>query len=178
MSENPFQIVGMVVGCQVMAPVWFFEQQLPRFGKIKVLNTVIHPAHPGGRVQANTLHPFYYDSPPLPERTSIEFLDHRGSHYYMVIGHDDLRVDSNDGGLFSANYGGSGEIGLALIGLPGLLVTSPLLIANGLAWTALEKAVGMNRWAWTIWMRMKDQLDEPTRKLVKEAFQRMYEKGA
>jgi hypothetical protein len=171
MSQNPFEAISMIAMCQVVAPITFLR--LPEFGKLTVTKVSVYEADKGGRRNVSRLSPLYLDVQPLPKRTVIQFKDSRGSGYNISISHEDLSVHSNDGGLFSEPYGGSGEIGLALIGLPSLLVTSPILIANGLGWAALEKVVGMNRYAWTVWLRLKDQLDVPTRDLLQEALKRL-----
>lgn len=66
----------------------------------------------------------------------------------------------------------SGDLGLIVFGIPGLLVSSPLLVANHLLWSAWEKMTGMERHAWSIWLRIKNQLDPKTYIIAEKAFQK------
>jgi len=162
--------IGMVVGMGLYAPIWFMKW--PSFRSLKVKSVKQYEAEAAGPRVGKTLSgPLPYHFRGAPKRTVIQFQDSRGSGYNLILSHEDQTVDCNDGGFLTEPYGGSAEIGIFLIGLPGLLVFSPLLILNGLVWKAIEMATGMNRYAWSVWLRLKSQVDPETRERLRLALQ-------
>ncbi len=59
-----------------------------------------------------------------------------------------------------------------IAGIPGALLASPLILANFLGWKVLQAMTGMERHAWVIWLRIRDQLDPKTYIITEKAFEK------
>ena len=72
--------------------------------------------------------------------------------------------------LFSIPYLGSAALGIALLGLPSLLLTSPLLLLTHGAYRVHRLATGMDRHVWTAYRKIAPQLMTEDRPDFKQAF--------
>jgi len=71
--------------------------------------------------------------------------------------------------LTNKHAGGSGDIGVVILGLPGVLVASPLLIAWGLARRVLRWVTGMDLHTWFVWKKIQAQVPREWHDQVRSA---------
>jgi len=167
------EAAGTVLLCQVLAP-WTF-MRWPSFGSLKVKKVTVREAEDHTDVPLaedwgkGAALVFSQHEGHLPKRTVIEYENSNHSRGWFTIDHENQTVDCNDGGMLTEPYGGSGELGLIFIGLPGLLLFSPILILNAIIWWLIESATGMNRYKLAVWLKTKNQLDPETRQAFKLA---------
>lgn len=169
-------ILGMIVLCQVLAPVMVLD--LPSIKRIKVnsisvrpprlANTVDHVS-PDGCVVTYNVHA---ENPGNKTIISLESSQGVGN---VLLENELQTIGSNTASFWYAcdSSGGSGDLGVAIFGLPALLVTSPLLILNGLFWYALKLGTGMDRHALSFYLRVRSQLPKDVRLLLKTALRKL-----
>lgn len=171
-----FQLFASILASQFIAPTLFLNW--PDFAKLMV-EKITHEESE------------WYTPPPVDK----EFMDICGltdedCQPYRIParliisvksrhGRGDITINKENSdiitlGVRRPNNSGSGsaEIGMFLFGLPSLIITSPLLIINHLLWSGWEKMMGMERHAWSVWIRIKDQLDPLNYIVVEKAFKK------
>lgn len=158
---------------QIIAPLMALDW--PNFTKLTVIN-VVHegsewydPSPPDDdMIKICGLLPEDYAPYRIPDRTIITV---RSKH-----GRGDITINEETGELMTLGVkrsevgSGSGDIGIILFGIPGLILTSPILAINHLLWSAWEMMTGMERHVWSIWIRIKDQLDPLTYIIAEKSF--------
>jgi hypothetical protein len=173
MGADMLKEIGMIAGCSIAAPLAFMNIP-PLLESFKVVNVSVREAQDFSNYKFADGSELVFDHGRIqhvPKRTIIEYKTSK-SGGWITIFHDDLKISCNDGGLFSEPYGGSGMIGVALLGLPGLIVASPLLVLNSLVWGGIEMSAGMNRYQLNVYLKLQSQLDPETRDLLKRALQK------
>lgn len=160
-------ILFQILAAQVLAPV--VAMGIPSFDSIKVTKVSHYKSGQNKHI---------FDSPfgqkswltfdDNTERTVIEYDTKNGSGH-IVIHHDDKKMFCSDGGLFCEPYGGSGEIGLMVVGLPGVIVSSPLILISNILFKTAEHINGINRYALAAYLKLRNQLDSKTQTLLKES---------
>lgn len=119
---------------------------------------------------------FHLDTPEeLPERLVIRGRAGKGSNLSNFVIGINLETDTvefaNWNDLCGHQYLGSAEIGIAAIGLPGILVSMPLLILARPVYSLLERLTGMDRHTWVAYLKLKPQVaSEGTLPHLKRAF--------
>lgn len=172
--KQALQVGLMAVACQVLAPFHFMKWPA-LFAKFKVTSVTHHEAEVLTEVKLSkySSSTYTYDPPLLlPKRTIISYdvayTKKQQSRGLITLNLEENTVDTISCADVYEPYGGSGELGLFLIGLPGLIVFSPILIINSIIWSLIEKVSGMNRYALNFYLKTKDQLDAETRDQLKE----------
>ena len=77
----------------------------------------------------------------------------------------DIAIDLSEGTVGSIDwgdmthyvYGGSGEIGLFIFGIPGLIITSPLWLATNLIRGAIRALTPFDVDHWMVWLKLRGQ---------------------
>lgn len=150
--------IPMILASQVMAPVMALD--VPVFTKLTVTSAKHYEEEfyemddEGGNLIK------------IPIRTLIDIKSEHDS-FSITINEStgELMYFSSPGSYLGS---GSAEMGIALMGLPGLILASPVLIAAHVGWKTLQVMTGMERHAWAVWRGIKDQL-EPKEYLLLEA---------
>lgn len=70
---------------------------------------------------------------------------------------------------FGFDSGGSGNLGLILLGIPGLLLATPLIALFNTAWWGVYRLTDMDVNYYLFFRRIKDQLDADTRFTLRQA---------
>lgn len=70
---------------------------------------------------------------------------------------------------FGMDSNGSAGIGVMLFGLPGVIVSLPIILAFNAAWYGVYKLTGMDHNYYLFFRRIKDQLDADTRLKLEES---------
>lgn len=160
---------------QFLAPLLVLD--LPRISRIKVNELkerdaftreyVLH-RDPSGRESTIRVRP---ESPGT--KTVLKLEDDWGIGY-VILDHNTQTISSNGNHHWwgSSNIGGSGDLGVLIFGIPGLLLSSPILILNGLLWRAVYSVTGMDRHQLSFYLRVKNQVDSYTQNLLKQALKK------
>ena len=110
----------------------------------------------------------------MPERLIIRGRlkkDGTGGIWSMCIDLEQTVIaHANWSNLCGHEHMGSAAIGVAIFGLPALIVTSPLLLAAHGAYAIGRAATGMDRHTWGVWRRLKDFLASEDVDVVHQAF--------
>jgi hypothetical protein len=167
--------VGIIVCAQIWAPLRALNLPTIRNLRVEILtqreahtdDQVIHKGS-DGRETTFKVHP---ESPGL--KTTFRIAHKYGAfqdHGWIILDHNTKTISSNGNShWFDGEYGGSGDIGLYILGIPGLLIFSPLLMLNSLIWGLIQLATGMNRYTLSFYLSVRSQLDTATRSLLKQA---------
>lgn len=172
-----FDILSAIVFSQILGPSLCFDY--PNFAKLTVLEIFHEDSewYDSGPVDEEFikiagLTPADIKPQYIPARTIISV--------HSKHGRGEITIDEETGNLmtFGVRYprglGGSGsaDIGVMFFGLPGIIMASPMIAAHHFLWKGLETVVGMERHAWSVWLRIKNQLDPETYFLTEKAFQK------
>lgn len=168
------RVIGMVLGCQVFAPIMMLN--LPAFRKIRVEsiknrtarldNKIIHSSPDGSKIT-------YFVHPESPGHKTILSLEDKHGKGFVLVDEDGEISSSSPSSWYVESNGGSGDLGVALFGMPGIIVTSPILILNAIIWYLIEQSAGMDRHALSFYLRVRGQLDGHTRYLLKKALKQL-----
>jgi hypothetical protein len=105
----------------------------------------------------------------VPELIDIKYdnqtvtIDVENKHL-MSSSSDDLHPYS-----FGMDSNGSGGLGVMLFGIPGVILSLPIIAAFNAAWYGVYKLTGMDHNYYLFFRRIKNQLDADTRARLKEA---------
>lgn len=89
---------------------------------------------------------------------------------YVTYNHIDHSLSANAlNDLWYQRHGGSGDLGICMIGLPGIVLFSPIWLSVLGLFKVLDKLFGMDRWSWSFYLRIGSQLDPNLREKVKAA---------
>ena len=87
----------------------------------------------------------------------------------ISINLDTRRIYQADGWLFREEHQGSGAIGVAIFGLPSLILGLPVILLARTYYRVKEAVVGMDRHSWALYQKLQGQLDPETRLLLWDA---------
>lgn len=167
------KLVGTVAMCSVLAPLVVAD--FPSFHRLTVTR-VKHRLRGMYHDSYESLAHGFMDPTAVeeePEQLIIKGVSskpHDGSWTLgidleeRVVGHATWTTLTNQ------HHGGSGDIGVVLLGLPGLIVTSPLLIVWGVARRILRWFTGMDLHTWFVWLKLREQVPHEWRDQVRIAF--------
>jgi len=162
-----FEAVGIILGSQVMAPMMALDP--PNWG-VKFTVTKMERL-PRGMTQSHWGWGYSPEPEKLPERFIINGVFKDGGRWNIAIDLEEkVIVHADWSNLTGDTYMGSAAIGVALFGLPGLIVTSPILLAAHGAYGIGRLATGMDRHTWTVWSKLKGQLMSEDVDVVHQAF--------
>lgn len=165
--------LGSILAAQIMAPLNALD--LPDlFKSYKVLNIGSKDPETLTEVKLSKYSDsYYYYDPPFyfPLRTIIKL----SGNIELVINDESHTVIAKSSGVLEPPYQGSGIIGVYLIGLPGLVFFSPLLILNSLLWKILEKIFRMNKYSLVLYLKIKNQLNTFDKFKLKQALRNNYD---
>ncbi len=167
------KLAGTVVAVQAIAPV--LAADLPSFHRLSV-SRVKHRLHGMYNDSYESLVHGFMDPTALEEEP--EQLIIKGGSSDPHSGPWTIGIDLEEqiigyatwGSLTNKRDGGSGEIGVVLLGLPGLIVTSPLLVVWGLARSTLRWFTGMDLHTWLVWLKIRDQIPFEWQEQARTAF--------
>lgn len=93
--------------------------------------------------------------------------------WHLCIDLEEGTVGAADwGDLTFYRYGGSGEIGMFLFGLPGLILTSPLWITSNFVQRLISRLTPLSTEMWAVWFKLRGQLDAGDRQVLWEALRK------
>jgi len=87
------------------------------------------------------------------------------------------RLYQSDPWLFRKEYQGSGAIGVFIFGLPTVILSLPIILVAKGYYSIKERFLGMSRHGWQIYKKLRHQLDDETRILLRDALQAEYRSG-
>lgn len=153
----------------------------PLVGKITVEEVTHHEAIDITEVSMGIGGGTYKYDPPrhFPKRTIIKchhnFWNTFGAKDSIVIDHETNTVDLlGHHGLLHEVRGGSGAIGMYIFGIPGLILSSPILAIGCALTKSIEKKYGMDRYALNFYLKVKDQLSPEVQVQLEQAFKNNY----
>jgi len=146
--------LGPILGSQVMAPLmaldWPNTQEFT-VTKVEHLPRGMTSSHWGWGV--------LQEPEELPERLIIRGNFKSGGWMHIGIDLEEKVIASaNWSNLAGADHMGSAAIGIAIFGLPALIVTSPILLVAHGAYGIHRAVTRMDRHTWGIWQQLKGQL--------------------
>jgi hypothetical protein len=178
-----FNTLNTIITAQFIAPTLMFN--VPNFTSLDVVE-VSHEK--GSWYEYGNLDDFerqmitdgfaYEDEFPsgvrIPDRTIISVYSFKTGRQEIILDEETSKViyigNKLIGGTTTFGGSGSADIGIALVGIPGIVAASPAIIINELLWKSVEKSTNMKRHAWSVWRRIKNQLDAHTYNLAEKAF--------
>jgi len=103
-----------------------------------------------------------------------EYLDIKYGQETVSIVVDDLHIATKSKDMESydfgfKNNGTSGFFGFLVLGIPGLLISMPIVATFNALWHGVYKLTGMDKDYYLFFQRIKNQLDADTRVKLKEA---------
>jgi hypothetical protein len=162
-----FRVAGMILGCQLIAPLMALDP--PKFHGLGVASSKRYP-------REVTQH--YYDwahlrePEELPERLIIRGASKSGGRFHIgidleqhIIAHADWNV------LHADEYMGSAAIGVAIFGLPGLIVTSPIWLTAHALYKLQKLFTGMDHHNLVMYLKLARKLSRADRKALRKALQ-------
>lgn len=94
----------------------------------------------------------------VPPMLVISGKNGHGHSWDMAIDLEDGTVGAIDwGDMTHYEYGGSGEIGLFIFGIPGLILTSPLWLLTNLIRGAIKALTPLDVDHWEVWLKLRGQ---------------------
>lgn len=166
------KFVGDILMCQIVAPIEYLD--LPSIRKITVQSVTTSEGRSSdiiAHVSTNGTTRLVTTLPETPgKKTTIVLKDIYGGGS-ILLDHFDDSIDSfSSNHWYTSNrYTGSGDIGIMLLGLPGILLATPLLIINALISMLIHTVTGMDKHALSFYLRIRNQLDNDVRLLLKRA---------
>lgn len=175
MKLSDIASIGYAIGISQFLAPWIVADP-PSLTRIKVNDLkardgfteeyVLH-RDPSGRESTFRVHP------ELPGTKTVLKLEDKRGIGWVILDHNTQTISSNGNHhWWGAHDGGSGDLGVIIFGLPGLLIASPLLILNGLFWRMVHYATGMEKHKLSFYLRIKNQVDDHTRNLLKQALKK------
>ena len=176
-----FSLIKTILSAQIKAPIKALD--LPSFSKLTVTNMVSeycewYDINDQVNVYVKTdnisSHLEY-----IPSRIIITVVSEHGS--------SDITINDNTGDIMVMDWKAltgsnpvpqsnilfdSEEVKDVFYGLPGIVLCSPVIILNHFAWNLWEKMINMDRHAWSIWLRIKDQLEPKYYIICEKAFEK------
>lgn len=87
--------------------------------------------------------------------------------WHLVIDTEEGTVGTADwSSLTGYTYMGSAAIGIAVFGIPGLLLTLPAWVTTNLLWYVIDLLTPLNAQNWAIYLKLAPQLDKGVRSLL------------
>ena len=163
--------IGSVVPCQFIAPSQLLGW--PSLRSLRVRKALHLDAHPEKEVTVNSLSPFKTTIRARPDRFILDFEDSRGRYGHLEINEDDGNVLVCHGHATDDMFGDP-YFGVLIVGLPGVLLFSPILLLNGAFMKVFRLAFGASPEAWWIWRNLRGQLMSEDRELVRTAIGKMF----
>ena len=158
--------LGPILGSQIMAPVMFLDwpnTQRLIVTKMERLPRGMTTSHWGWGVSQ--------EPEELPERFIIHGKFEDGGNWTIAIDLEEtVLVHADWHQMGGHQHLGSAALGIALFGLPALVLTSPILLAVHGAYAIHHTLTGMDRHTWGIWQQLKGQLMSEDVEVVHRAF--------
>jgi len=158
MSESFSDIAKIMLMSQLCAPAIVLNP--PTFARLKVTSVKRFP-------RELTTDYFGWTSLEEPEELPARMLvrgtvgSDRPTKFVISVNLEERVIEhATWNALARSSDGGSGELGVVLFGIPSLIVTSPVLFTWWLARRALRTCTGMSVHTWSVWMRIRGQLDD------------------
>lgn len=159
---------GLILLSQLAAPAMAMD--FPSLHSLQITSAKTYP-------KEFTKHYYDYllleDPQELPERLIIKGrVAKKSGGGIFIIGinlEDNTIVEATWDALNNKPYYGSAAIGIVIFGLPGLIISSPLIIATYILYGLLKKISGMNKDSLAIYLKLRNQLSEENKKLLKLA---------
>jgi len=158
--------LGPILGSQIMAPVIALDW--PNTQKLIVTKM---ERHPRGLTTEYYDYALLREAEELPERLCIRGRFENGGIWNIGIDLEaEVLVHADWHSMGGHQHLGSAAIGVALFGLPALILTSPILLAVHGAYAIHQTVTGMDRHTWGIWQQLKGQLMSEDVPVVRRAF--------
>lgn len=136
----------------------FLMLDLPSVKKLVVNNIEEYPRETTDEYYN---HCIYTDEMEMPHRLVIDGSDDTVKQFTIGINLEQNIIEYADWSLLtSKKSANSGELGILLFGLPGLIITSPLWATQYAAFGALKAISGYDQHMLSLYLRIKDQLPE------------------
>ncbi len=160
------EALGIILGSQVMAPMMALDW--PNTQNFYVTKMDRRP-----REMTTSYYGWGVSREPeeMPERLILQGTFETGGIWSMCIDLEEKVIAHADWSRLTGDeHMGSAAIGVALFGLPGLILTSPVLVAAHGAYGIQRLATGMDRHTWGVWRQLKGQLMSEDVDVVHQAF--------
>ncbi len=149
-----------ILASQLYAPLMILD--IPSFKKINVKKVLETPALPAMFGNITNIIP--------GQRPKLLHLILNKNYEWIQIDLENESIFSINGNPTNEIHNGSAGIGIAIFGLPSLILTSPLLILNAILWKAIESHYNMTRHMLVLWLKIKDQIPEQYKEIVHKSF--------
>lgn len=127
----------------------------------------------GLKIKDVRLEHFPADEDENPDLRVPELLDIKYDNQTVTLNLEDKTLMSSSDDMHPYSFGmdsnGSGGLGVMLFGIPGVILSLPIIVAFNAAWYGVYKLTGMDHNYYLFFQRIKNQLDSETRTRLKEA---------
>lgn len=165
----PFEIIPIILLAQVYAP--WKALNLPSLGRLTVGSAKRRPR--GMYPDEWGVFSHGFGEPELKETPAQLII--RGTAgsglgcrtWHLCIDLEEETVGAADwGDLTFYTHGGSGEIGMFIFGLPGLILTSPLWITSNIVQRLIARLTPLSTEMWAVWFKLRGQLAADDRRAL------------
>lgn len=158
--------IGTIIASQFIAPTLMFD--VPDLHKLTISRV---------EVRSREVSEDYYDprfvgpKVEMPERLIIDGFDGRGREWYLGINLEKYTIEAANWQvlLYQDANAHTSNLATVLVGLPSVIITSPLWLGFNVFLKSVEVITGMNHHSYSLWMKLKDQLPTEVRDFVRYA---------